>query len=218
MTEISNKFLAFLLVIAIIVTIVGAWYSVGKVNDLARITGYGTEGYVNITINNFTSINVTATDCNFGSGYVNTGNLFAVLNPGDSSGDCSATAYSANWTNQTVYNPQCMDVMNDGNQRIAINVSSTKDADGFLGGTSPEYKVWSYSKESAACYGDGIAYNGIDISTTSKKICDCLFVEDTKDELYVGCYLHVPNDAPTGVKTDTWTFTAAAVAQDQCGL
>ena len=141
--DISNKFLAFLLVIAIIVTIVGAWYSIDKVNKLVLITGYGTEGYVNVTIENLTAINVTATDCNFGSGYVTNSTAWAILNPGDSSGNCSASPYKANWTNTTTYAPECMVVRNDGNMRAGINVSSTKDAAGMIGGTSPEYKVWS---------------------------------------------------------------------------
>jgi len=210
--DISNKFLAFLLVIAIIVMIVGAWYSINKINSLALITGYGTEGYVNLSITNYTSINVTATNCNFGSGYVTAGQNFATLNPGDGVGDCSDPgAYSVDWTNTSEYNPDCIEVKNDGNRMVEVNVSSSKTAATFFGGgTSPAYKMWSMDKEASSCkFGLGlVAYNGTVMDTTEKIACSCLQNEDDNDELYTGCYLEVPNDAPTGDKGDVWTFTA----------
>jgi len=221
--NVSNKFLAFLLVISIVVTLIGTWYSIDKVNKFATLTGFGTEGYVNITITNFTSINVTATDCDFGSGYVNAGKLYAVLNPGDDTGNCSATAYSENWTNASTYNPQCMVVENDGNYGAIINVSSSKNADTFLGGASSlnDYRVWSDVKDEgggSSCYGGGVLYNGLEMNTSDRTICDCLYNNDTADELYVGCYLQIPNGAPTGLKTDTWTFTAEARDPSSCYL
>jgi len=206
--DVSNKFLAFLLVIAIVVTLVGTWYSIDKVSKFSAITGFGTEGYVNITLSNFTNINVTATDCDFGSGYVQAGQTSAEL--------------SSNGTNNSWQGPQTadsMNIQNDGNRDVQLNVSSGKNAATFFGGgTSPSVKVWSYEGYligSGGCDDAGlVSYPGTEMDTTEITICANLTagtgsIED--DMVHAGCYLIVPNDSPTGAKTDTWTFTGTAL-------
>jgi len=209
--DISNKFLAFLLVIAIIVTIVGAWYSVDKVNNLALITGYGTEGYVNVTISNYSSLNVTATDCNFGSGYVLSNASSAKLASNGTVIDWSGAGTSSS-----------MHLQNDGNRNLSVNVSSSKTASGFFdGGTSPSVKVWSFHtigggpvNTEAGCDNGLVGYTGTEMDTSQITICKNLVTGSgtTKDDMMsVGCYLSVPNDAPTGAKTDVWTFTGTSL-------
>ncbi|MCL6500808.1 MAG: hypothetical protein K6T16_02115, partial [Candidatus Pacearchaeota archaeon] len=99
--DVSNKFLAFLLVIAILVTVIGTWYSLSKVGQLTGITGLQT-GYVNVTITGKTQINVTQPYCGFGSGHVTPGYAFAVLHPGNGtvgSGCHGSGDTKGNWTN-----------------------------------------------------------------------------------------------------------------------
>jgi len=204
--DISNKFLAFLLVIAIIVTIVGAWYSVGKVNDLARITGYGTEGYVNVSITNYTSINVTATDCDFGSGYVLSNASSAKL---------GSNGTVIDWNGAGTANS--LRLRNDGNRNVSVNASSGKNAATFFGGgTSPSVKAWSFHKGGvdSGCLSGLVAYTGTEMDTSQKTLCTNLVTGagvSGDDTMSVGCYLSVPNDAPTGAKTDVWTFTATTL-------
>jgi hypothetical protein len=205
--DISNKFLAFLLVIAIIVTLVGAWYSVDKINSLALITGYGTEGYLNVTITNYSAINLTATDCDFGSGYVLSNASSAKLASNGTVEDWNGAGTGTS-----------MRIQNDGNKNVSVNVSSGKTAATFFGGgTSPSVKVWSFNNtgiDETGCWSGWVDYTGTEMDTSQITICTNLVTGSGvsgDDIMYAGCYLSVPNDAPTGAKTDVWTFTGTTL-------
>ncbi len=214
MADISNKFLMFLLVIVILVSIVGTWYSIDRVNKLASLTGYGTAGYVNVTIGGRTEINVTQPYCGFGSGYVTEGFDFAVLHPGIGATPCDikTTDTGDNWTNTTFYDVDCMEIINVGNTNVKVNVSSGKTAANFIGGSSPEYKVWSEGHDvHNGCQSGLIDFNKReDMDTTNKTICANLTATILATKMYAGCYLKISKDAPAEVKTDTWTFTIAS--------
>jgi len=217
MADISNKFLVFLLVIAILVTVVGTWYSIDRVSRLASLTGYGTAGYVNVTIGGRTEINVTQPYCGFGSGYVTEGYEFAVLHPGDKGiGDTAPYCQEPvdtkdNWTNTTAYAPNCIALENVGNTYAKINVSAGKDAASFIGGSSPEYKVWSENKDGLACIGTLVTFaNRASMSTSNVTLCTNLSKAVGHTNMYAGCYLKIPKDAVANAKTDTWTFTATS--------
>lgn len=209
--DLSNKFLAWLLVIAILITLIGTIYSVNRINRLSSITGYGIQGYVNVSITQWVMLNITQPDCNFGSGYVTPPYAYAILHPGASGGGCGEPDTKNNWTNTTAYNPDCMVVRNDGNVKIKVDVSSGKNATIFIGGTDPEYKVWSLNKEDGACESGAVSFPGIEMNASNKTICSSLKPGDANDELYVGCYLKIPDNAAPAAKADTWTFTATAV-------
>ncbi len=218
MADISNKFLVFLLVIAILVTIIGVYYSIDRINRFSAITGYGTTptgtGNVTFGVGNITAINITQPTCDFKTGYVTPPYAYAILHPG-ASGSGSPGPYcddtsdtKANWTNTTgPYDPDCIAIRNDGTTCMKVNVSSGLDASGFIGGTNPEYKVWSENKETDACTSDLISFaNREEMDTTNKTICSLFRYEIDNDEMYAGCYLKVPDDATVGSHTDTWTF------------
>ena len=212
MADISNKFLVFLLVIAILVSIIGTWYSIDRVNRLTSITG-NPVGYVNVTIQSKTEINVTQPYCGFGTGYVTEGYDFAVLHPGSASPYCTdVTDTKGNWSNQSIYDPDCMEIVNLGNRNAFVNVSSEKTPSNFIGGTNPNVTAWSEDKESGACSTGGsvtlVNFPGVEMDTSNRTMCSCLYSDLTKNELYVGCYLKIPKDASATQKIDTWTFTA----------
>jgi len=207
MAEVSNSFLAVLLVIAILVAVVGAWTSIDKVNRLAGITGFGTTGFVNVTIANMTNLNVTATECNFGVGAVNASQTYAILASNGTITNWNASGTSTN-----------MSIRNDGNQNVTINVTSGKNTMAFLGGGSTKlaYKIFAGQKDGAACItwpyqNANITYPGIEINATGYQICGNLSSADANDEMWVGCYLEISDNTPPGQKTDTWTFTATQV-------
>ena len=214
--DISNKFLVVLLVIVIAVTFVGVWVSVDRISRLGALTGYGTEGTVNVTIDTWTETNVTQPTCNFGSGYVTAPNQHATLSSQTSCDDGISGDVKDNWTNTSTYDPDCMEVRNDGNTNVQVNVSSGKDAATMIGGTNPEYKVWSQSKEigfiTEACLtGGAIDYPGTEMDTTNVTVCAELQAKEEEDEMYVGCYLIIPDNAVAGARGDGWTFWATAV-------
>jgi len=202
MKEISNNLLAALVVFAVIILIIGFWTSMDRINNLAKVTGRGTSGYVNVTIANMTNINVTATDCNFGSGTVNASSTYAII---------ASNGTSIFWNGTGT--DQNMSLRNDGNQNVTVNVSAGKDATGFLGGgTGIEYKMFAGVKDSAdSCTGTISIYPGTTMSTTSVIVCQNMSSPDALDEIWVGCYLKIADNTPGGSKTDTWTFSATAI-------
>ncbi len=213
---VSNKTLVFLLVIAILVSVIGTFYNISSVNKFALITGYQTEGNVNVNITERTEINITQPNCAFGSGYVTAPAAYAILHP-----NCTSVDVKDNWTNTTDYAPDCMEVRNDGNIRLWINVSSGKNAADFIGGTSPNVTMWSENKESLSCASGGavnlVAFPGVEMDTSNRSVCSCLYPGDSRDELYVGCRLKVPDNA-YGYKSDTWSFYATAAQNvPDCG-
>ncbi|MEM4152568.1 MAG: hypothetical protein QXK80_00385 [Candidatus Pacearchaeota archaeon] len=213
MAEVSNGFLALLIVIAIVIAIVGAWTSIDRVNRLATITGYQTsgKGYVNVTISNQTIINVTATDCNFGSGYVTPPAAYAIL---------ASNGTKINWTGGGTSNS--LIIRNDGNVNVKVDVSSGKNNTEFFGGdfSYDAYKAWSFHMTwpiiQSGCVGNLTNYTGVDMDKTNKTMCTNLSVgagESYDDEFSVGCYLEIGQDVTPGLKTDVWTFWAEPVVE-----
>ena len=108
--EVSQKVMIVLLTVAIVFLAVGTFFNI---ENISRFTGYGQTGYVNVTINTLTAINVTSTDCNFQSGYINPNASSALL---ESNG--TITGWSGAGTSTTI------NVRNDGNRNVSLNVSS----------------------------------------------------------------------------------------------
>ncbi|MEM4215261.1 MAG: hypothetical protein QW484_02780 [Candidatus Pacearchaeota archaeon] len=210
MAEVSNGFLALLIVIAIVIAIVGAWTSIDRVNRLATITGYQTsgKGYVNVTISNQTIINVTATDCNFGSGYVTPPAAYAIL---------ASNGTALNWTGGGTSNS--LIIRNDGNVNVKVDVSSGKNNTEFFGGdfSYDAYKAWSFQELmfQSGCVGN-LTETPVDMDKSNKTMCTNLSVgggAPGDDEFSVGCYLEIGQDVTPGLKTDVWTFWAEPVVE-----
>jgi len=205
--EISHTVLAIFLTVAILLSVIGTFWNINRIdriNMLNKLTGYGTTGYVNVTIENISSINVTATDCNFGSGYITTGNVSALL---ESNG--THTGWSGGGTTFS------LEVRNDGNTNLTLNVSSGKSLASFYGtdcsGESCTYQFWSEDKQAGTCTSGLVNYPGTSMDTGNKTVCSLMRHQDTIDELYVHCRLNVTQGIPVGVKTDTWTFWATGL-------
>src|SRR3989338_6201464 len=105
MAEITNKTLAVLLAVAVIVSIGGAMINISQIAELTKllpllqITGAPTVGTVNITIQSAAAINLSTFQVDFGPGYVSTGTA-ARLNT-SSSGQLGRE----NWSNQSLFAP-----------------------------------------------------------------------------------------------------------------
>lgn len=203
--NISNKFLASLLAIIIAVTLFGTIYSVNRISSFSKITGFGSSGDVDVTITEQVTLNVTATACDFGSGYVTAPADFAIL-----ASNNTVTDWTGSGTDTG------LEVRNDGNTFLEINVTAGKTASTLLGGTSSEYKLWSADQigaqgEADSCASGEIAYPGTSMGTGNYTMCENLSMQTGSDELAIGCYLKVPDDATATAKSDTLTFTATKV-------
>ena len=195
--------MVILLSFAIIVSLAATVFVFDISKNIGKLTAYGSAGYVNVTISDLNSINVTATNCNFGSGYITVGQTNATL---ESNGTI------ANW--QGSGTSVTLVVRNDGNKNMTINISSGKTLASFLGidcsgaGAGCQYNFWSVDNETGSCTSGTVSWPGTRMDTTNKTACTNLRYEDSLDELRVYCRLGIYQTVPTGAKTDTWTFWA----------
>ena len=204
--DLSNKFLAFLLVVAMLISIVGTWYNVDRINKLTRLTGYATTdyGYVKINISTNLSIDVPTDTVDFGSGYLTPGTSFTIHNS-------NVTTVPTNWTNTSVYNPTDMILENTGNINASINLTSNVTAATFIGGDAPEFKFASVNNEANSCI-SGLA-GWTEITGSSQLVCSNLASVDSTDTIKVRAQLKVSTGSSTGDETGVaqWTFSATAV-------
>ena len=187
--EISNNFLALLVVVSIAVALAGFMMP-------AKLTGYGVTGTLDAELNSTTAINFTDASINFGAVAVPSGVASCNI---DSEGNtnCLATAPDNGFT-----------VENIGNENVSLTLATTKNAADLIGGTSPAYKWKVKDKDAGACTGAANAYVSVNKTAPGTEICSIFATAPTMDELYIHVNLTVPSDAISGSKTDTFTATA----------
>src|SRR3989344_353182 len=136
----QNVFL-FIAVIALAVSFFAAAFTYFSIGDLAlRISGYGTTGYTNLTVETLASVNFTTHTIDWGSGRV-----------GASSSAASLTTFPANNVtggNWTLNTSGGLRLENDGNVNISVNLTVNKNASEFIGGTGPVFE-WNLTKSEA---------------------------------------------------------------------
>lgn len=203
--EISNKFLAFLLVIAIVISVFGTLYSTWTITRITWITPHVVTGIVNVTITNQTSLNVTETNCDFSSGYISIGYPSARL---------ESNGTKINWTGSGSQNNDSLLVENNGNVNITVNVSSNASLNDFYetpgcdaGSPACNVTTWSVNNKTGSCSSGLLAYPGSQIdNSTNVTVCTNLQSDDTKDTIFVRCGLFITTAVTTGDKVSTWTF------------
>jgi hypothetical protein len=204
----SSKVVAFLAFVAIITSL----FSIGLVYNSTKglfniISGYATStGEANLTVESVVSINFTKAHINWGSGRVNAGYASAGLNTFETN-----NVTNGNWTLQ---NAGGLRIENIGNVNVTLNLSGTKTAAQFIGGTGPTYK-WNVSNvEASSCLNStgGTATlplnNFYDVNTSTALFCGRLQFLDSSDSVRIDFNLTIPSDSFTGSIGDTITATA----------
>ncbi len=220
MAEISNKTLAVLLIIAIVVSVGGAMINIAKLAELTRtvpllsiIGMVTTVGTVNVTISSNVEINLSTYEIDFGPGYVTSG-----LGDAARLNTSSGWRGKENWTNASNYNfaPNNITIENTGNRNCSVNFTSNKAAAAFIGGgagsiTDPVFQYRGVNKDATTCSSTNLTSSYTDVTTSSDglDVCKCMRYEDGNDELYFNVQVLVPQDAPVGGKNATLTFTAS---------
>ena len=199
MNDVSNRTLIYLLMVAIVISLVGTLVSLSKLGELG-VTGFAgasnSTGQVNLTVGDTCSIIMSGDDVNFGTGGINhssgcqlnTSNGYKNI---DGCGDgILASNYGLNFTNT-------------GNQNISLNITVNVTAAILFGGTSPSFKINANNTESGACNDGNFALgnwvevtqdNSISVSNSS----NTLAADDTKDDIEIDVYLSIPQDANQG--------------------
>ncbi|MBW2984586.1 hypothetical protein KY361_05695 [Candidatus Woesearchaeota archaeon] len=239
MGEVSNKSLATLLVVAIVVSLGGTFISLNRLSSLGRvplITGFQTTGEVNVSITEVTTISAPEAIIWFGEGTVAAGTDAELWSNGT----------KINWNNASSWMPDpaytgegsenksedFIVIENTGNVHLNISVYTEKNASEYLCDnlagptfvacdTVAEYKYWSLENETGSCDSDHV--EGTVGSPTSfigngtqprQQVCGSLRSAAENDTVRLYVYLKIPEEV-TGSKTDTLTFNSAkSGAQD----
>jgi len=191
--------------LALIIAAASLAVVIAKEHEIISITGLASSGTAITSVNLSEEISIKTTgSIDFGNGRVNSDALNANL---DSD---AGTVVGGTWAATQGY----IMVENDGTVNISINLSAEgdKNAEGFIGGTSPEFQMKAIETEADACLALQTAYTDIPNSTeTPINICDNLNFAQNKDEFNVSAKLVIPNDAVAGQRNVTLTFSASKV-------
>lgn len=203
MSDISNKTLAILVGVAIVVSLLGI-LSIGK-GGVTYMTGRGSSGSGPVSFNATSEVSIKVTgSIDWGNGRVNSDAPYATL---DSDAD---TVVGGSWTPIQQY----INVENDGTVNISVNVNANGDnnANGLIGGTSPAFQMKGVSTESGSCVTLASSYTNVPNATeTPFQICDILQYVNDADSFNVAAKVVIPSDAATGARNATITFSATQV-------
>jgi len=191
--EISNSFLALLVVVAIAVSLAGFFMPTkmtGKATDTGNLTG---------ALQSTTAINFTDDTINFGNVAVPVGLPSCEIGT-ESNTNCTGTAPSNGFT-----------VENIGNENVTLDLATGKNADTLIGGTSPIYQYKVTNKEAGSCDGAPSGYKNVNTTSPGTRICTKFYKNSGNDEIDLDVRLVIPSDAAAHTASDTFTATATAV-------
>ncbi len=202
-----DSLIVILAIVAVVVSVAAAGLTYFSIVDLtSRISGYAT-GTANLSVETTAQINFTNATLNWGSGRVNAGGTAAALSSE------FGTVTGGNWT--VVNYPLVIE--NIGNINVSLNITGSKTAAQFIGGTAPVYKWNVTSVEANSCLNATGASNAglplgvyYDVNTTSSPFCSVFQFIDTADTVRIHFNLTVPSDSLTGALGDVITATVIA--------
>ena len=204
--EVSNKTLAALLVVAVVVSLGGSLLALNKINAIGPTARAATtSGTTSLNIQSQVIVNVTQTSVDFGNVTVYGGTYddYCTLDSvAGGVGTCNATATDGTSADGSFV------FENIGNVNINVSVKAGASATSFIGSTSAEYNWKCRSKTSTGT----AVISAWTASSTSDVNCYSAMpysVSGTPQEAYLDIQLKVPADATPGQKTDTITFSAS---------
>jgi hypothetical protein len=195
---VSNRNLALLLVITIVISLGGTIISLNKLNQFG-VTGMAT-GYVNLTLGNSTACNVD-TNVTFGSG-----NPIATLTL-STTGDSGAAARG--FTNCSTSGSGCnrgIQINNTGNTILWVNFSSNKNASLLLGDMSANesfvygIRNGTYNASSNVGCTAGLGTSGNINYNANVTVCQNLGYTNTLDIVSIGFNITINESTPKDSK------------------
>lgn len=174
------------------------------INFNVRITGDAVDsGTINLTIEEYVSINFTSFNISFGKGAVDPGQTNATI-------DTLGNIINGNWTNVT----QGLSLENFGVLNVSVELNFDRNASSFIGGTNPSYLYNVTNREDNSCIDSGSFNLGewyeVD-SSNSVQVCDNLGYINSNDSLDIDIRLNIPVDSQKGFKQSYVTATATVV-------
>ena len=191
--------------LAVLVALANVVIVFQKVDDIQRIVGYATEttGTANLSIQSNVDINFSDNIIDWGSGTHNSDVDNATL-------VSNGTVSQGNWSIED----SGLMLENIGNTNASIELSTGKDADGFIGGDDaggPVYEWRISENETGTCSGTLSDTSFTAVSTSPKTVCTNMGSSSDVNELIVDIKVVIPIDAPKEPKGDVITATATSV-------
>ena len=214
MVDLSNKALALLLVVAIVVSLSGTLVSLSRMQEMGLLTGRATSnqlGYTNFTISSNFSITFINNLIPFGSGAMQGGACDMGSNNSPPTNDANCQGFNA------TVDTQNLTISNNGNVRANVSLNFTENATGFINGTNPafRYNVYQYEVGSCATLANGTWPPGADALNNSRYlICKNLNYTDASDTLGVSIWVSLPVDAP--IRANQVVITALGCDDTSC--
>ena len=209
--EISNRALAFLLVVAIVASLGGTILSLNRLTTLGFIgkgvTGAATAASTtNLTIANAVAIDFMRANINFGNGYVwPTASLITnctmdtnSTNPANTSPQQACISFTAS----VAGNP--FNLRNDGNVNLNVTLQMDANATNWIGGTYPLLQ-WYVSNNTApinGCQGTDLVPQWANVNVTAaQKVCDSMKWQSGFNIINVSIKVQIPSDAVPGARS-----------------
>ena len=206
----EDRLFLFVAVVAFAVSLVAAglvYYSVS--NTLEKITGYVSTGEVNLTVETLAAVNFTTNQISWGSGRTNTDTNVANLTTYEVS-----NVTGGNWS---LTGAGGLRVENIGNVNVTLNLTGTKTAAQFIGGTGAVFKWNITASESNSCLNEsgkaGIlgldlgTHHNVNVTVGASIVCNVFRFETGNDQVRIDFFLTVPSDSSTGLLGDVITAT-----------
>ena len=146
----SNKTLALILIVAIVISIGGTLISLDKLGKMKipEITGFADSdaGTVYLRIPSVTAVNWSTDIINWSSGQVDAGQDSCWI---DSNGETGGNESGNNCSGTNAFQSQedGLVLVNIGNKNLTLNLSCGEDADDFIGGAGATYR-WNVTDRS----------------------------------------------------------------------
>lgn len=218
MDELSNKTIATLLVIAIVISLTGTFFAINGITRVTNIiTGTATTGtgQADVNITDRTSITLNQTQVNFSSGYRNDSVVPLGSNCNLSSSDFTVPSC---WINTTAYDPRDIILENNGNRYVRITINSTNYSRAFaacsvrttIDGGSSNYTFKGVAAEAGAC---SINFNTTELmfNNSDQQLCDNLSYGNSADSFNITIGLKIPA-GPLGNCSNAIDFEATTLA------
>ena len=216
MEEVSNRTIAALLVVAMVVSLSGTFFSLSKLNMLqGGITGYAAheqDAIAQLEIQDVTSIVFDVATVNWGSGSVNTSD-FDTCNLSTRGISPTYPGCSVSTFNEDL-GPLVL--RNNGNQNVSVTLAANETPDSWISGGAdlgpnvPAFQFQGAENKTGACAGGSLTDSLTDLSTGAELLCDQLDFSNVADALNIELFVVVPYDADIGAKSVTITAEATA--------
>jgi len=200
MADFSNKTLAFVLVAALTVSLIGTLLSLNKLNQITGgVTGTGN---ASLYLNSTASIRFAVATVDWGTGSVNSSGSTCLLDTAGTTTGC--TGFSA------VSQPLVIE--NNGDTNLSVQLTSNASGTQFIGsGATFQWKVTN--NETSSCPSPlPAAYTDVNTSSPGTLICAALLPSTATNTLKVDLNVSIPLSlvtSATGQKAATLTVTGS---------